>query len=179
MKIIDTSGRLRPLWPQNKRLHLPRTTDRLHTRQDRWIQEQAFTPAKNATKPNAFKIIPLQRTRKENNWETKETMERATLTLETERAKWPNPGCLWWWYSMNYSVWHTFIFLIIIPCYMFRPPGPSSGLLCWVILWCFILGVFRIWSEYRLSWLRSFEILFTFLQSCYPGSTLVVRVFLY
>jgi hypothetical protein len=25
-------------------------------------------------------------------------MERATITLETERAKWPNPGCLWWWW---------------------------------------------------------------------------------
>jgi hypothetical protein len=44
--------------------------------------------------PNPFKIIPLQPTRKENNWETEETMERATITLETERAKWPNPGCL-------------------------------------------------------------------------------------
>jgi hypothetical protein len=41
-----------------------------------------------------FKIIPLQPTRKENNWETEETMERATVTLETERAKWHNPGCL-------------------------------------------------------------------------------------
>jgi len=28
------------------------------------------------------------------NWEIEETMERATVTLETERAKWPNPGCL-------------------------------------------------------------------------------------
>ena len=45
-------------------------------------------------KPNPFKIIPLQPTRKENNWETKETMERTTVTLETERAKWPNAGCL-------------------------------------------------------------------------------------
>jgi hypothetical protein len=50
--------------------------------------------AKNATKPNPFKIIPLQPTLEENNWETKETMERAILTLETERAKWPNPGHL-------------------------------------------------------------------------------------
>ena len=31
-------------------------------------------------------------------WETKETMERTTVTLETEQAKWPNPGCLWWWW---------------------------------------------------------------------------------
>jgi hypothetical protein len=57
-------------------------------------KELAFTPAKNTKKPNPFKIIPLQPTRKENNWETKETMERAILTLETEPAKWPNPGCL-------------------------------------------------------------------------------------
>jgi hypothetical protein len=57
-------------------------------------KELAFTPAKNATKPNPFKIIPLQSTRKEINWETEETMERATVTLETERTKWPNPGCL-------------------------------------------------------------------------------------
>jgi len=82
-----------------QRLHSPRTTDRLHTRQDRWIQKElAFTSTKNATKPNPFKIIPLQATRKEDNWETKETMERTTVTLETERAKWPNPGCLWWWW---------------------------------------------------------------------------------
>jgi hypothetical protein len=95
---IETSGRLNPLWPQNKRLHSPWTTDRLHTRQDRWIQKElVFTPAKNATKPNPSKIIPLQPTRKENNWETKRMMERATVTLETEWAKWPNPGCLWWW----------------------------------------------------------------------------------
>jgi hypothetical protein len=54
----------------------------------------AFTHAKNAKKPNPSKIIPLQPTRKENNWETEEMMERATVTLETERAKSPNPGCL-------------------------------------------------------------------------------------
>jgi hypothetical protein len=48
--------------------------------------------AKNVKKPNPFKIVPLQPTRKENNWETEETLDRATGTLETERAKWPNPG---------------------------------------------------------------------------------------
>jgi hypothetical protein len=37
----------------------------MHTGQDRWIQKElAFTPAKNATKPNPFKIVPLQPTRK-------------------------------------------------------------------------------------------------------------------
>jgi hypothetical protein len=31
---------------------------------------------------------------KRHNWETEEAMERAAVTLETERVKWPNPGCL-------------------------------------------------------------------------------------
>jgi hypothetical protein len=53
--------------------------------------ELALTPAKNATTPKPFKIIPLQSTRKENSWETEETLARATVTLETERAKWPKP----------------------------------------------------------------------------------------
>jgi hypothetical protein len=52
---------------------------------------------------HTFTIIPLQPTRKENNWETKETMERATVTLDMERAKWPNPGCLWWWLLLLFS----------------------------------------------------------------------------
>jgi hypothetical protein len=43
-----------------------------------------------ATKPNPFKIIPLQSTREENGWETEETLERAAVTVETEGAKWPN-----------------------------------------------------------------------------------------
>jgi len=33
-------------------------------------------PAKNATKPNPFKIIPLQPTRKENNLETEKRREQ-------------------------------------------------------------------------------------------------------
>jgi len=45
---------------------------------------------KNATKPISFEIIPLQTTRKENNWKTEETVERAVVTLETERIKWSN-----------------------------------------------------------------------------------------
>ena len=59
-EVTETSGRLHSLWPQNKWLHKPRTTDYRHTRQDRWIQtELAFTLAKNNTKPNPFEIIPL------------------------------------------------------------------------------------------------------------------------
>jgi hypothetical protein len=57
-------------------------------------EELAFTPAKNATKLIPFKNISLQPTRKENNWETEETIETATVTPEMERSKWPNPGCL-------------------------------------------------------------------------------------
>jgi hypothetical protein len=36
-------------------------------------------------------IILLQTTRKENNWKTEETLERAVATLETERIKGSNP----------------------------------------------------------------------------------------
>jgi len=97
-EVTETSGRLHPLWPQNKRLHMPRTTDYRHTRQDRWIQtDLAFTLAKNATKPKDFEIIPLQTTRKENNWKTEEALARAAVTVETERIEGSNPWCSWWW----------------------------------------------------------------------------------
>jgi len=105
-EVTETSGRLHPLWPQNKWLHTPRTTDYRHTRQDRWIQtELVFTPAKNATKSNPFEIIPLQTTRKENNCKTEEALARATVTLETERIKGSNHWWLWWWWSS----FHTYI----------------------------------------------------------------------
>jgi len=98
-EVTETSGRLHPSWPQDKRLRKPWTTEWMYTRQDRWIQtELAFTLAKNATKPNPFEIISLQTTRKENNWKTEETLARAVVTLETERIKVSNPWCLWWWW---------------------------------------------------------------------------------
>ena len=97
-EVTETSGRLHSLWPQNKWLRTPRTTDYRHTRQARWIQtELAFTLAKNATKPNPFEIIPLQTTRKESNWKTEEPLARAAVTPETERIKESNSLCLWWW----------------------------------------------------------------------------------
>ena len=81
------------------RLHTLRTTDYRHTRQDRWIQtELAFTPGKNATKPNPSEIITLQTAGKENNWETEEALVRAAVTVETERIKGSNSWCLWWWW---------------------------------------------------------------------------------
>jgi len=104
-EVTETSGRLHLLWPQNKWLHTPRNMDYRHTRQDRWIQtELVSTLAKNATKPNPFEIILLQTTRKENNWKTEETLERAVVTLETERIKRYNPWCLrWWWVDWQIS----------------------------------------------------------------------------
>jgi len=102
-EITETTDRLHPLWPQNKWLHTPRTTDYRHIRQDSWIQtELAFTLAKYATKPSPFEIIPLQTTRKENNWKTEEALARTVVTLETERIKGSNPWCLSWrWYIIN------------------------------------------------------------------------------
>jgi len=98
-EVTETSGRLHPLWPQNKWLHTPRTADYRHTRQDRRIHtELVSTFAKNATKPNPFEIIPLQTTRKENNWKTEEALARAAVTVEAERIKGSSPWCLWWWY---------------------------------------------------------------------------------
>jgi len=38
------------------------------------LTELAFTLAKNATKPNPFEIIPLQTTRKDNNWKNEEAL---------------------------------------------------------------------------------------------------------
>ena len=103
-EVIETSGRLHLLWPQNKWLHTPRTTDYRHTR---WIQtELAFAPTKNATKPNPFEIIPLQTTRKENNWKTEEALARAAVTLETERIKGSNHWCLWWWWWWWWWWWY-------------------------------------------------------------------------
>jgi len=57
---------------------------------DEYRFELAFTVAKNATKPNPFEIIPLQTTRKKNNWKTEEALGQAAVTLETERIKGSN-----------------------------------------------------------------------------------------
>jgi hypothetical protein len=35
--------------------------------------------------------MPLQTARKENNWKTEEAMERAAVTVETERVEGSNP----------------------------------------------------------------------------------------
>jgi hypothetical protein len=66
-------------------------TECILDRIDEYRRNWLLHPAKNATKPNPFKIIPLQSTRKENGWETEETLAIAAVTLKKERAKWPNP----------------------------------------------------------------------------------------
>jgi len=38
-----------------------------------------------------FEILPLQTTRKENNWKTEEALARAVVTLQSERIKESNP----------------------------------------------------------------------------------------
>ena len=54
-EVIETSGRLHPLWPQDKWLHTPRTTDYWLTRQDRWIQtELVSTLAKKCHKTESL-----------------------------------------------------------------------------------------------------------------------------
>jgi hypothetical protein len=92
---------LRPLagyalydYKTNDSFHRELQTDCILDKIDEYRRNRLLHQQMNATKPNPFKIIPLQPTRKKNNWETEETMERATVNLETERAKWPNPGCL-------------------------------------------------------------------------------------
>jgi hypothetical protein len=50
-------------------------------------EKLAFIFANIATQLYPFKIIPLQSTRKKNNRESEETLARAAVTVETERAK--------------------------------------------------------------------------------------------
>ena len=138
---IETSGRLHPLWPQSKRLHTTWTTDYMHSGQDRWIQTKlVFTLAKNATKPNRLEIIPLQTTRKKDNRKTEKTMERATVNLEAERIKGPNPWCLWWWWCSE--ILSTTNQLSHLLCEAFNgkvppehPPGRAASSLGRRFLW--------------------------------------------
>jgi len=62
---------------------------------------------KSATKPNTFEIIPLQTTKKENNWKTEEALARAAVTLETERIKGSSLWCLWLWWILYVTLSST------------------------------------------------------------------------
>jgi len=92
--VVKCKSVLHPLRPQNKQLHTQRITDYKHTGQRRIQKEMASTHTKNATKQNSFKILQLQTARKKINWTTLKTLERATITLQTERIKGSNPWCL-------------------------------------------------------------------------------------
>ena len=129
-EVTETSGRLHPLWPQNKWLYTPRTTDYRHTRQDRWIQtELAFTLAKNATKLNPFEIIPLQTARKEKNWKTEEVLVWAAVTVEMERIKGSNLWCLWMMMIM---------IMMIGTATCFDAPTSSSGSIIYIYIYIYI-----------------------------------------
>jgi len=62
--------------------HKTTTTIYRNTRQDRWIQtELVSTLVKNAKKPNPFEIIPLQTTRKENNWKDRRNVGESSCNF--------------------------------------------------------------------------------------------------
>jgi hypothetical protein len=67
----------------------------------------AFTLAKNATKPNPFEIIPLQTTRKENNWKTEEALTRAAVTGDGTGQRVQSLMFM----MMIYILYYTFSFL--------------------------------------------------------------------
>jgi len=50
-----------------------------------------FHTCKECHKTDSLEIIPLQTTRKEKNLKTEEALERAVVTLKTERIKGFNP----------------------------------------------------------------------------------------
>ena len=95
----ETSGNLHLLRLQNKQIHSPRTTDRLHTIQDRWHRSNWLAHIQRMPQNR----IPLKSylyspQGKRTIGRPKKRWRAATVTLETERVKWPNPGCLWWWW---------------------------------------------------------------------------------
>jgi hypothetical protein len=52
-------------------------------------KELAVTPAKNATKPNPFKIIPLSPTGKQNGLGDRRNFEKAAVTVLTDGPNYP------------------------------------------------------------------------------------------
>ena len=70
-----------------RELHITGILDKIVEYRRNWLSHLQRMPKK----PNPFEIILLQTIRKENNSETEETLERAAVTLETERIKGSNP----------------------------------------------------------------------------------------
>ena len=67
-------------------LQITDTLDNIEEYRRNWFQNLQRMPQNRIPL-----IILLQTTRTENNWKTEETLERAVLTLETERIKGSNP----------------------------------------------------------------------------------------
>jgi hypothetical protein len=78
----------------NDSIHRELQTDNILDKIDEYRRNWLLHLQKMPQNRIPLKTISLQPTRKENNWETEETMERAAVTLKTERAKWPKSGCL-------------------------------------------------------------------------------------
>jgi len=70
-----------------RELRITGILDKIDEYRRNWLQHLQG----NATKPNPFEIIPLQTTRKENNWKTEEALARTAVTLEMERITGSNP----------------------------------------------------------------------------------------
>jgi len=70
----------------HRELQITGILDKIDEYRRNWLSHLQRMPQK----PNPFEIIPLQATRKENNWKNKEALARATVTVETERIKGSN-----------------------------------------------------------------------------------------
>ena len=153
-EVSETSGRLYLLWLQNKWLHMPRTTDYRHTRHNRWIRmELAFILAKNATRLNPFEIIPLQTTRKENNWKTEEALAWAAVTVEMEWSKGSNPWCLWWLWRIKlmFELWLLpSVALHLVGIFIYFSELNAGCLYAGVLLVAVIVSIYSLLVE---SWI--------------------------
>ena len=95
-EVIETSGRLHPLWPQNKRLHKPRTTDHRHIRQDIRIQREltGFHNWKKCHKTESFWNRATTDHREGEQLEDRRNAGVSAVTLGTDGIKGSNPWCL-------------------------------------------------------------------------------------
>ena len=68
-------------------LHITGILDKIDEYRRNWFQHLQRMPQNRIP----LKSYVLQTARKKNNWKTEETLERAVVTLETERIKGSNP----------------------------------------------------------------------------------------
>ena len=70
-----------------RELHITGILDKIDEYRRNWFQHLQRMPQNRIP----LKSYVLQTARKKNNWKTEETLERAVVTLETERIKGSNP----------------------------------------------------------------------------------------